>query len=256
LALLQAEKFRTLRGHFSSLQLLNGLDLVSPKPTTEIRKLIRLQCAVFQLAILLVVGGMIPGCRSFNATGQPPNLGGRPAVENPLRVPMLDRWFVMDQISDEIDDYFRIKREERIRVLDGVMSEGSIETHPEIGGTVLEPWKKDSTRGFERVQATLQTIRRFAKVRVIPTGNSYLVDVKVYKELEDLNQPVGATVSAPQFRYDNALDAGGTNPWQTNIYEGWIPLGRDFSLEQKIMRNIQARLAPQSEYDPGIGAHQ
>jgi hypothetical protein len=187
------------------------------------------------------------GCRSFNATGQPPNLGGRPAVENPLMVPMLDRWFVMDQISDEIDDYFRIKSDQRIRVLDGVMSEGRIETYPAIAGTVLEPWKKDSTRGFERVQATLQTIRRFAKIRVIPTGTSYQVDVKVYKELEDLNQPVGATVIAPQFRYDNALDVDAGGVAETNISAGWIPQGRDFSLEQKILRNIQFRLAQPKE---------
>ena len=192
----------------------------------------------------MVLLGLLTGCRSFNAEGQPPNLGGRPAVANPLMVPMLDRWFVMDQISDEIDDYFRIKREERIRVLDGVMSEGWIETHPVTGGTVLEPWKKNSTRGFERVQATLQTVRRFAKVRVIPTGTSYQVDVKVYKELEDLDQPVGATVTSPQFRYDNALDVDNTSLEQTNIYVGWIPQGRDFSLEQKILRNIQFRLSP------------
>ena len=203
-------------------------------------------------AVLMVLLGQSTGCRSFNATGQPPNLGGRPAVENPLMVPMLDRWFVMDQISDEIDDYFRIKREERIRDSDGVMSEGWIETHPAIAGTLLEPWKKGSTRGFERVQATLQTIRRIAKVRVIPTGNSYLVDVKVYKELEDLNQPVGATVTAPQFRYDNALDVDSEGIGQTNIFAGWIPQGRDFSLEQKILRNIQFRLTqPQEGRLPG-----
>ena len=91
---------------------------------------------------------------------------------------------------------------------------------------------------------------------MIPRGNSYLVDLKVYKELEDLNQPVGATVSAPQFRYDNALDNGKGISWQTNIYKNWIPLGRDISLEQKILRNIQYRLAPPAEVDPGIGSHQ
>lgn len=208
-----------------------------------------------QCAVLIVLLGMISGCRAFNAEGQPPNLGGRPAVQNPLIVPMMDRWFVMDQISDEIDDYFRIKREERIRILDGVMSEGWIETHAESGGTILEPWKKDSTRGFERVQATLQTIRRFAKVRVIPTGNSYQVDVRVYKELEDLDQPVGATVTAPQFRYDNALDVGKTDPLQTNVVEGWIPQGRDFSLEQKILRNIQFRLTTQPEVQSRRRSH-
>lgn len=203
-----------------------------------------------------MLGCLVMGCRSFNATGNPPNLGGRPAVDNPLMVPWLDRWYVMDQISDEIDDYFRIKREARIQVLDGVMSEGWIETHPEIGGTVLEPWKKNSTQGFERRLATLQTIRRFAKVRVIPTGTNYQVDVKVYKELEEVDQPVGSSVTAPQLRYDNSLDVDRTPLWRAKIYSSWIPLGRDFSLEQKILRNIQARLCKQDEFNHGIGAHQ
>ena len=155
----------------------------------------------------------------------------------------MDRWFVMDQISDEVDDYFKIYREERIRVLDGVMSEGWIETHPKIGGTLLEPWQLDSTPGFERIHATLQTVRRFAKLRVIPTGNSYQIDVKVFKELEDLPQPVGAAIGGPLLRHDNALDVGLNEPLLANRDEGWIPLGRDFSLEQRILRNIQQRLS-------------
>lgn len=155
----------------------------------------------------------------------------------------MDRWFVMDQISDEVDDYFKIYREERIRVLDGVMSEGWIETHPKIGGTLLEPWQLDSTPGFERIHATLQTVRRFAKLRVIPTGNSYQIDVKVFKELEDLTQPVGAAVGGPLLRHDNALDVGLNEPWLAGRDKRWIPMGRDFSLEQQILRNIQQRLS-------------
>lgn len=160
-----------------------------------------------------------------------------------MLVPLLDRWLVMDQISDEIDDYFKIYREERIRVLDGVMSEGWIETHPMIGGTLLEPWKLDSTPGFERIHSTLQTTRRFAKVRVIPTGSSYQVDVKVFKELEDLPQPVGASIAGPLLRHDNALDVDRNVPWITGRQKGWIPLGRDISLEQRILRNIHERLS-------------
>lgn len=157
-------------------------------------------------------------------------------------IPMMDRWLVMDQVSDEIDNYFKIYREERIRVLEGIMSEGWIETHPKIAGTIAEPWKKDSTPGFERLHATLQTVRRFAKVRVIPTGNSYQIDVKVFKELEDLNQPVGATARG-QLRFDNSLDRNQFDPWLKKQAAGWIPMGRDFSLEQQILRNIQKRLS-------------
>lgn len=129
---------------------------------------------------------------------------GRPL--NPLPVPMLDRELVMDEISDAIDDYFAILTEQRIADVDGLLSEGWIETRPKVGGSIFEPWKRDSTPGFEKLHATLQSVRRFAKVRVIPTAENYLVDLRVYKELEDLSQPVGSTVSGRTIRSDNALD--------------------------------------------------
>jgi len=197
---------------------------------------------------MLILGSLIgltlflTGCRALRYDPTTPNLCGKAEVANPMIVPMVDRWLVMDQVSDEIDEYFKIDREERIRVLDGVMSEGWIETHPKIGGTLLEPWALDSTPGFEKIHASLQTVRRFAKVRVIPTGNSYQIDVKVFKELEDLPQPVGASVGGPLLRHDNALDVGVDQPWLSRRQNGWIPMGRDFSLEQLILRNIQQRL--------------
>ena len=180
----------------------------------------------------------VSGCRLFRGKA---DTGPTVSVPNPLTVPLMDRWYVMDQVSDELDNYFRIFREERIRVVDSVMTEGWIETHPKIGGTILEPWKRDSTRGFERLHATLQTVRRFAKVRVIPTGNNYQIDVKVFKELEDLPQPIGSSVGGQFIRTDNALDVDQREAAE-RINAGWIPMGRDFSLEQQILQNIQQRL--------------
>ena len=167
---------------------------------------------------------------------------GYTQVSNPLVVPQIDRWLLMDQISDELDDYFRINREQRIRVVDNLMTEGWIDTHPKIGATALEPWDKDSTVGFERLHATLQTVRRFAKVRVIPTEGSFTIDVKVYKELEDRLQPQHASISGRPIRNDNAVDIDDIEFFDPQPNKGWIPMGRDFSLEQLILRNIQGRL--------------
>jgi hypothetical protein len=192
---------------------------------------------IFIAALICVCSG----CRALTYDDQSPNLNGQPPVQNPLIVPMMDRWLVMDQVSDEIDNYFKIYREERIRVLDGIMSEGWIETNPRIGGTLLEPWKSDSTPGFERIHATLQTVRRFAKVRVIPMGNSYQIDLRVFKELEDLPQPVGSVIYS-QLQVTNSLDLETGDFLAERSDKNWIPMGRDFSLEQKILRNIQQRL--------------
>ena len=193
------------------------------------------------LLIIAMVSAL--GCRAIKTLE---NQGATPIAQttaNPLIVPMIDRWFVMDEISDEVDDYFRVKREERIRLVDGVMSEGWIETWPRMGSTRLEPWHHDSTRGYEKVHATLQTVRRTSKIRVIPTGNSYAIDVKVFKELEDNDRPIGSPLGGNALRSDNALDVDRPDNLSTGNARTWIPLGRDISLEQRILRNIQQRLA-------------
>ena len=199
----------------------------------------------------------ISGCRAFRNyaadTGSPMVPAGQPL--NPLPVPMLDRELVMDEVSDEIDNYFAILTEERIRNVDGILSEGWIETRPKIGSSVFERWKKDSTPGFERLHATLQTIRRFAKVRVIPTAENYLVDLKVYKELEDLPQPAGSTISGRPLRSDNSLDIDRNEVFDV-VSKGWIPLGRDISLEQVILKNIEARFREAVSSTQGVqGGH-
>jgi len=193
------------------------------------------------MIVLLVICGS--GCRMIQNLEATKNQAAFEPVPNPMVVPMMDRWFLMDEISDEIDDYFRVFREERIRSVDGVMTEGWIETHPRIGSTVLEPWHHDSTRGYEKIHSSLQTVRRYAKVRVIPTGNSYTIDVQVFKELEDNPRPLNSPVTGKVLRTDNALDVDLPDYWATTNNEGWIAMGRDVSLEQRILRNVEQRLS-------------
>ena len=195
---------------------------------------------MFQIGLVLVLSATSTGCRMFSGERVSDRIPAQ-NMPNPLTVPQYDRALIMDQISDELDNYFRIFKEERIRIVDSLKTEGWIETHPKIGATLLEPWHRDSTPGFERLQSTLQTIRRFAKVRVIPTNNSYLIDVKVFKELEDKPAPQSATSSGRQLRHDNALDIDREDISLTGS-SGWIPLGRDISLENRILKNIQARI--------------
>ena len=112
-----------------------------------------------------------------------------PGLQNPMLVAVADRDLLWDQVVDALDDYFMIQREERVRQVGDVLLEGRIETFPVGGATLLEPWRKDSTPGPERLQSTLQSIRRRAVVRVTPTGGGYFIDLAVYKELEDLASP-------------------------------------------------------------------
>ena len=183
----------------------------------------------------------ITGCRFVNHPALPQQaIAPSAVVPNPLPLPLLDRMLVMDEISDEIDNYLPILKEERPRLIDGLLSEGWIETRPTIGSQIFEPWKRDSTPGFEKLHATLQSVRRFAKVRIIPTGTNYLVDLRVYKELEDLQQPLNSTVSGRPLRFDNTLDKEFLELFDV-VNRGWIPLGRDYALEQQMLQGITAR---------------
>ena len=117
-------------------------------------------------------------------------------AQNPMYVPLSDREFLWNQLVDTVDDYFDIEREERVRLVGGVLTEGQLDTFPQPGATMLEPWRKDSSPGFERRYATLQSMRRRAIVHVKPqVDGGYLVDLAVYKELEDVSQPEFSTVN-------------------------------------------------------------
>ncbi len=191
-------------------------------------------------ALLLVC--LAWGCRASLG----PVAGGPaipPIIENPLFVPVVDGDFAWTQLVDTVDDYFRIEREERVRVAGGVVIEGRIDTYPRVGSTLLEPWRKDSTGSYEKMHATLQSIRRRAAMRVIPVGGGFLIDLAVYKEVESLSQPENSSISAFDMRHDSSLDRPrGNKPGFKPVNLGWIPLGRDTALEQRMLAEIEGRL--------------
>jgi hypothetical protein len=183
---------------------------------------------------------------------------GGPVVvpQNNVVVPVVNPDFVWDQVVDVVDDDFEIEREDRVKQVGGIMTEGSIDTFPLTGATLLEPWRRDSVGWDERLESTLQSIRRRAFVRVVPDPSGYLVDVTVIKELEDVPRPEKATAGAATFRYDTSLERDtefATDPYRIpgdparpngprTLTAGWIPLGRDPKLEQKMLAKIKERL--------------
>ncbi len=227
----------------------------------------------------IAVGGMVGagGCSRFNGSPMPPmtppvvefgpavpqyNLPQLPAggaaigTVNPLRVAVSDREVAWDTVVDAVDDFFKIEREERVKLVGDILTEGQITTFPQSGATLLEPWREDSVNFTERLESTLQSIRRRATVRVVPEAEGYLIDVVVLKELEDVPRPMHATAGGATFRYDTALDDDTeaepilgrqvgdaprpvANPQPT---AGWIAQGRDTALEQAILFRIQERL--------------
>lgn len=164
------------------------------------------------------------------------------ALPNPLTVQVRDAEFTWNQIVDTVDDYFDIKAENRVQMLGGIMTEGRIETHYMPGATLLEPWRWDSTPGFEKLHATTQSLRRRAIVRVVPNAQSYAIQVIVEKELEDVDRPAHATPGSATPRHDGSLVRTVNDQIRGPRSLGWIPLGRDVSLETEMLQELYARL--------------
>lgn len=159
-------------------------------------------------------------------------LAPRALCENPLIVPTADFEAVWRETVTVLDEYFDIRTENRLA--------RTIVTDPVIGATLLEPWRGDSAGVGERLESTLQTIRRFARVEISPVpGRGYAVKVEVLKELEDLSKPdrqaAGRAVFNNDFPVNRTREIVGPVP----VPLQWIPRGRDTRLEQVILQRIR-----------------
>ncbi|MBX9790131.1 MAG: hypothetical protein K2Y37_14535 [Pirellulales bacterium] len=180
------------------------------------------------------------GCARWHA---PP--GPACATQQPgqVFVPCQDSEFVYKQVADVVDDYFRIQEEEHVRVIGDTAIEGRIDTYPVVGATLLEPWRRD-TAGYERLESTFQTTRRFARVRIIPSPGGHLVEFAVYKELEDLLKPERATAGAATFRNDSSVARYNEPVLDQAVTAGWIGQGRDADLESRMVANLARKMGP------------
>ena len=191
--------------------------------------------------IVLAIGCAPRGYFDLHSGGKPP---ATPQIcPNPGLIPGYDHDYIWDQIVDVTDDYFEIEREDRVRLVGDVLIEGRIVTRPVTGATFLEPHLGDSVGIYNRWESTLQTIRRRGQIRVIPTEGGYFVEVIVHKELEDRTKPDQAPASDATF-YPEIVPTPVSAPevLEDTADRGWISLGRDAPLEQKILNEIHGRL--------------
>jgi hypothetical protein len=191
--------------------------------------------------MLMAIG--LSGCTTPAWTPPPPPeltplISSEPVYANPVLVPITDPQCAWETVVDVVDDYFRIQHEEPVRQIGGTLTEGRIDTFPEVSPTVFEPWRRDTAGEFQRVENTLQTMRRWAVVRVLPTEGGYSVDVAVFKELEDLPRPEHASAGSATFRYDNSFTRVVNPKTGEENSRCWIPQGRDPLLEQRILGHL------------------
>jgi hypothetical protein len=150
---------------------------------------------------------------------------------------------VFETVLNVVDDYFEIMEANRYS--------GVIRSHPKIAPGLDQIWKPGSPDGAERMLATLQTIRYRAEVTIQPVAGDaaqpagptgYLIQVVIYKELEDLPRPIKATAGAAAFRSDNTVDRQFEVVDPAVIETSWIPKGREIYLEQEILKRINRNL--------------
>ena len=145
-----------------------------------------------------------------------------------------DQEVVWERIVDVVHDYFEIERENR---LDGI-----IETKPLVAAGILEPWHKDSVGLDNRLEGTLQSIRRRGFVNVTPAQGGYLVSIEIYKEQEDVVTSPDKSAGNSTFQENRPLQRDLTLVVGDAAPQGWIALGHDQALEDRMLRQIQQRL--------------
>jgi hypothetical protein len=190
----------------------------------------RLRAATL-LVVLLACGS---GCSSFRT---------RVLAPNPLPVPSNDFETVWNTTVRVIDEYFDIASENRLS--------RKIVTKAKPGATLLEPWYGDSAGFNNKLESTLQTIRRFAVATVEPNAEGgYDVRVEVWKELEDLAKPErqmgGKAIFPEDFPVNRTREIVGSVP----IPLDWIQQGRDAALESVILDRIQREVAKPPRLGP------
>lgn len=173
---------------------------------------------------------LLPGCLSLQQRSQQQQQAFGPSG---MQIPSQNRDVVWERSVAVLNKlHFMVARESK--------QEGVIETYYRAGSNLFEPWNHDSFGYANRLESTLQSIRRKVTVTFENTSPGMLVVVvRVDKEIEDVpglaaNYEGGATFSESQL-LERDLDqvVGQSGPSR------WLPRGNDPALEAEIMRQIR-----------------
>lgn len=175
------------------------------------------------------------GCASGPLQENPVVLGPQKSqgTDNPVYLPngAMEYGAVFEKVIDALDDTFEIAYTNRY--------EGRIETFPLVAAGIGQIWKPGSPDMYQRLLATFQSIRYRAVVLISPARDGgFFVDVKVYRELEDVAQPLKAGTASAVFRSDNTPERQFEVVDATTYNSAWIPSGRETKLEQSILNRL------------------
>jgi hypothetical protein len=184
-------------------------------------------------ALALGLGGCATGPLQENPLLlRPERLAAR---QNPVFLPLGPESYgmVYEKVLDILGDYFEIDQHSRY--------DGVITTFPRTAPGIGQPWKPGSPDFYQRLLASFQSIRYRAVVQIQAEENGgYFIDVKVFKELEDLPSPTRDLERRSMAAFRSEIPtARQFEIVDETTYEGnWIPVGREYTLEQVILERI------------------
>lgn len=159
-------------------------------------------------------------------------------VSNPLPVRTGSDDVLWERTVDVLHDFqFQLVREDRLARV--------IETEYKVGSGCLEPWHHDSVGPWNRLESTLQSIRRKVRVTLMPSDGAggYMVSVEAFKEREDLPGIAGNSPGAATFQESTPLERDLNPVVGQSKPSRWIPSGRDLDLEQAILASLRSTYA-------------
>jgi hypothetical protein len=181
--------------------------------------------------LLLAIGFSCAGCLSTPPAG---SIGGASTIQ----VSDAHRDLLWERAIVVLNrNHFQVARESKL--------EGIIESEYRGGSNLLEPWHPDSVGYANRLESSLQSIRRKIVIHMQTAGPGLMtILVRADKEIEDLpgiaaNYEGGATFSESQpLNRDLNQVVGQSGPSR------WLPIGRDPLLEHKLLNEIHGRIPP------------
>jgi hypothetical protein len=184
---------------------------------------------VLSLALLLCLLALA-GCVGLQARGSAGLLGEGPPPGNPVFIAGNNEEAIWERTVDVVHNYFDIARENRI--------DGIIETKPKVGSSLFEPWHHETVGFYNRLESTLQSIRRRGFIHLTPGDGGYLISVEIYKELQDVPNSGVPGAGAATFQQNNPLQRDLSLVVGQRSPEGWIVTGRDVAAEQSILSDL------------------
>jgi hypothetical protein len=198
-------------------------------------------CRKLITASIAFLAASLAGCATVSVLDNPMFIRPDPAVsvDNPVWVPSLgidgDAYAkVFEKTLEILGDYFEISYSNRY--------DGSIETFPSIAPGFERFFKPGSPDCYQRLEATLQTIRHRAQVFIQPAEDGgFFIKVIVYKELLDTPYPVRLLTGAAAFRPTTDVERQ-FEVIDPSVFEpnSWVPHGRDAELEQLILQRLKS----------------